>query len=328
MTTALVWRKEYDALTGGAGFADVSDRLRLELRGGDRVRFLHSFCTNDVERLAVGAGCEAFVTNHQGKTVGHIFVWREPQSLVVETVPGQGAGLTAHLDRFVISDDVTFHDRTGDTFELLISGPQSRAALERACGANLPAGLWTRTAAAIAGQSVQIGCVDFLKSGSYFVVGPREGLQPVVDSLAGFGIVPCCNDAVDAVRIESGFPLFGRDITDDNFPQELRRDNQAISFTKGCYLGQETVARIDAMGHVNRFLVGVRFPVAPDAIPPAGIELRSGDKVVGHVASVAWSPKLNQPLALARVRRAHSAAGAKLESAHGPAEVVSLPLAI
>jgi tRNA-modifying protein YgfZ len=145
-------------------------------------------------------------------------------------------------------------------------------------------------------------------------------------ALLAAGAVACEEGAFDAVRLESGTPLFGRDITEDNLPQEIRRDAQAISFTKGCYLGQETVARIDAMGHVNRLLTGVRFLSGAATVPLPGTQLSSGDKVVGHVTSAAWSPRLKQPLGLALIRRAHSSPGTKLDSPQGPAELISLPL--
>ena len=103
------------------------------------------------------------------------------------------------------------------------------------------------------------------------------------------------------VRLEAGVPLFGQDITDDNLPQEIGRDKLAISFTKGCYLGQETVARIDALGHVNRQLVGLRFEGG--TVPPAGTKLVADGKEVGHVTIAAWSPKLDARLAMALVRR-------------------------
>jgi folate-binding protein YgfZ len=127
------------------------------------------------------------------------------------------------------------------------------------------------------------------------------------------------------VRIEYGMPLYGRDITLENLPQEVNRNAQAISFTKGCYLGQETVARIDALGHVNRLLVVVKF--AGERIPSPGDELQIEGKPVGQVTSAAFSPRVSKPLALAYVRTASAAPGTRLASPVGDAEVVALPLA-
>ena len=144
-------------------------------------------------------------------------------------------------------------------------------------------------------------------------------------ALVAAGARPCGHDAVEMARLEAGTPLFGQDITDKNLPQELARNAFAISFTKGCYLGQETVARIDALGHVNQTLCGLRFP-APH-IPPPGTELTADGKVVAHVTSAAFSPRLGSPVALGFVRRGHDAPGTKLRSSLGEASVVELPLA-
>lgn len=317
---------EYQSLVSAAGVSELPGRSRIAVRGSDRLRFLHSFCTNDIQGLTPGLGCEAFVTSHQGKTVGHVCVLCTDEALLLDTVPDQAAGLIAHFDRFVISDDVALEDLSAANGHLLVSGPKSRALLQTVCGAELPRKTWEHRQMTMGGKSVQVILADFLLPESFFLVAPVAEGQAVQQLMIDAGIVPCGIEAVEAARLESGTPLFGRDITPDNLPQEIGRDSKAISFTKGCYLGQETVARIDAMGHVNRLLVGIRF-VGPDAaVPQPGTELRSGDKSVGHTTSAAWSPQLAQPLALAVLRRAQAADGTKLDSAIGPAEVVRLPL--
>jgi folate-binding protein YgfZ len=125
-------------------------------------------------------------------------------------------------------------------------------------------------------------------------------------------------------RLEAGFPWYGQDISEENLAPEVGRDPQAISYVKGCYLGQETIARIDALGHVNRMLVGVGFETA-DA-PSPGTELFCDGKGVGRVTSAAFSPKLQAALALAYVRRGHHEPGSQLSSAIGRVGVVRLPL--
>jgi len=137
-------------------------------------------------------------------------------------------------------------------------------------------------------------------------------------------VIACGLDAVETCRIESGMPKYAVDITDANLPQEINRNEQAISFTKGCYLGQETVARIDALGHVNRLLVGVKMESS--TVPESGVELTVGEKVVGKVTSSTYSPALKLPLALAFVRREHATDGTKLTLEAGTAEVCSLPV--
>ena len=136
---------------------------------------------------------------------------------------------------------------------------------------------------------------------------------------------PCGHQSVEMARIEAFTPDYGRDISADNLPQEVARDARAISFVKGCYIGQETVARLDARGHVNRTLVGVRFDGA--TVPEPGTELTGETgKVMGRVTSAAFSPTFAAPLALAYLRRESNQPGTKLQSAGGAGEVVALPV--
>src|SRR5687768_4868468 len=136
------WLAGYQALIAGCGLADVSSRSRVELTGADRVQFLHSFCTNDIKRLAAGEGCEAFLTNHQGKTVGHVYVRKLPDAIVLDTAPGQAARIIEHLNRFVISDRVEFRDLTPITGELLLAGASSHRTLAKLSVSSPPANLY------------------------------------------------------------------------------------------------------------------------------------------------------------------------------------------
>ena len=139
-----------------------------------------------------------------------------------------------------------------------------------------------------------------------------------------YGSAVQCDDRIwNALRIESGWPLFGVDFDGSNLPQEVARDAQAISFRKGCYLGQETIARIDALGHVNKRLATVKF--AGDEPPPPGAELTADGQPAGHVTSSCWSPKLGRPLALAMIRRGCNDPGAELQYDGQAAKVIPTP---
>ncbi len=315
--------EQYAALTAGAGLAELPGRTLLEIRGSDRVGFLHAFCTGDVKALAPGRGCEAFITSPQGKTLGHVLVLADADRLLLETSPGQAATLIAHFDRYILSEDVQFIDRSGEWSELLVAGSGAAPLVEQLAETKLPAAGPSLTHVQIAARPAVICRVPLLGPSSLAIVAARPDVPAIAERFAQ-SAVRCAADAVEAVRLEAGFPLFGSDITPDNLPQEVGRDALAISFTKGCYLGQETVARIDALGHVNRKLVGLKF--AGQTPPPAGTSLLASDKEVGHVTSAGWSPALNAPLALGYVRTAHARPGAQLSSSLGQAEVVGLPL--
>ncbi len=176
----------------------------------------------------------------------------------------------------------------------------------------------------VAGTPVWVRRVDIAGPDGFLLSSAWEQASGVVRSLCESGVIDCGPEAFEAARIERGFPLHGRDISDQNLPQEVNRDVLAISFVKGCYLGQETVARIDALGHVNKRLVGLRFAGA--TVPEAGTELTVDGQTAGHVTSAAYSPRLSAPLALGYVRRGKEAPGTRLDSAEGEAEVVSLPV--
>lgn len=305
---AVSFEQQYQALRRGGGLAELVAWSSVTLSGADRQSFLHNFCTNDIKRLTPGVSCEAFFTDVKGRIVGHGLVTCREDELVVVGTPNQSPRLLEHFDRYIIREDVQVRDSTSERAYFLVAGVEINVA---ALIDDLPA------------YSIDW---DLLRSPScqLLEVIPAE-LPRVWQKLLDRGVVACGQAALDACRIESGTPLFGIDFDDRNFPQEVGRGREAISFTKGCYLGQETVARIDALGHVNQQLVGVRF--SGSDVAPAGTELSKGGAKVGRVTSATYSPQLQAPLALAMVRRDANATGMWLESAVGECEVVDLPLA-
>lgn len=315
---------EYDALANAAGLVDLSARSRIELTGEDRAAFLHNLCSNEVRKLPPGAGCEAFLADARGHVLFHAFVVCRPDSLVVETMPSDETRLLGHLDRYLIREKVTLAARTQETCELLVAGPKAAEVLARRGAVALPEQRLGSAQVELAGCTAIVVRTDLVASGGFLVVGKRTDGAALWRALLAAGARPCGCEALETARIEAGFPWYGVDISDQNLPQEIGRDQQAISFVKGCYIGQETVARIDALGHVNKLLVGVKF--AGDRVPPPGAELTAAAQTVGAVTSACYSPRLLAPLGLAFVRRGHNEPGARLDSSFGPAEVVKLPL--
>lgn len=316
--------EQYDDLTCRAGLVELADWSVIELTGQDRVQLANSFTTCDVKKLPEGRCGEAFVTSPQGKTLGHVLVMAMAERLLLATTPGQGAKLIAHFDRYIIGEDVNLRDATPLTAMWLATGAQASEILTRAIVGTLPAEPLAQATVRLGDVPLLVARVDWLTRPTFLLAAPRETTTAVQEQLIAAGLSPCGWEAFDVVRLEAGWPLYGADITDDNLPQEIGRDAQAISFTKGCYLGQETIARIDAVGHVNRHLVGVRF--AGSEVPAAGTALLANDREAGRVTSSAWSPKLAAPLALALVKRGQSKPGQELSSSAGAATVVTLPV--
>jgi len=326
---------QYQALTQRVGFVPLTGRTLIEVTGPDRGQILQSFTTNDVKRLTPGQGCEAFVTSPQGKTLGHLFIFCETDKHWIDATPDQAQPLIEHFNRYIITEDAFFTDKTAEFTDVLVAGPAAESLLLALTGQAAPATRPGQHAVTIAGQPAILRRVEIAGPQSYFLQVATPHTAAVIAALHKAGAVPCDHAAFESVRVEAGFPLFGLDIGPENLPQEVGRDARAISFTKGCYLGQETVARIDAIGHVNRLLAGIQLPVdVPQPLhelkllaTPSGGSTSQTDQSVGQITSVAWSPRLQAPLALAYLRRSFIKPGTMLSTSHGPAHVVGLPLA-
>ena len=275
--------QQYEQLKNGSAFVCL-DSTVIEITGNDRQTFLHNFCTNEIKGLNAGHACEAFVLNGKGKTIAHVHVLNTGDSLVLHGVGGTGPVLMEHLDRYIIREDVQLADVSAQRKVTFTPGKS----------------LLDANSVSIDSTSSKIEANVEIAGFGNLLIRPSDA------EIDGAEVSP---DALEILRVEKRTPWFGRDIDDSNLPQELLRDDKAISFNKGCYLGQETVARIDAMGKVNRVLV----PVSIDSELPVGSELVVGDKAMGKLTSVAWSPSQNGWLGMAIVRRPNEAVGSVLK---------------
>jgi len=295
---------EYEAARSAAALIDLSGWTQVEICGNDRVKFLHNFCTNDIRGLALGTGCEAFITSLQGKVLAHVFVLAREGVLTLICVPGCGERIVNHLSKYHISEDVTFDDQTPKRGLLLVVGPHATGTLAKA-GCNVEPLVHGKHADFPVGPlAATIFRNDFLKVPCYLVSCAGESASDWSDKLKVTGAIRAGSAAFEALRIEAGFPMYGVDVTDANLAQEVNRTAQAISFSKGCYLGQEPIARIDAMGHVNQQLRGIRLSAGP--VPAAGTEVLTADaepRKIGQITSATMSYGTNQPVALAYLKR-------------------------
>jgi tRNA-modifying protein YgfZ len=326
-------REEYAAAVSAAAIFDWSDHGLIELTGKDRVTFLHGFCTNDIKRLVAGQGCEAFVTNVKGRILGHIWIEADTTALRLDAGPGSPSRLCAHLERYIINEDVTVADVSADWCELLVMGPSAGSAIAEGDSGDVLGPqrhlneYWNAEGAH---GRIRVSRRKVSSQAAYVVCAPRRALAAVWDAFCKAGVRPAGSAAWSALRIEAGLPLYGADLTDENLAQEGARTETAISFTKGCYLGQEPIARIDAMGHVNRELRSLR--IAGESIPLPGVRVFSdaaGSTAVGTVTSAAFSFGSNSAVALAQLRSNVSTPGAQVfvEAAGSlsPATVFWLP---
>jgi folate-binding protein YgfZ len=281
----------YRVLTEGCGLVDRSERGKLALTGSEAKSFLHGQVTNDVEGLEAGRGCYAAFLTHKGKMLGDMRVLDLGDELLIETERVALQELFNMIRRFKLGSDVELHKRTLEMGLLSLIGP---AAGDVAGGDAPGEAEHDNRRAEVAGRPVVLVRTDV----GIDVLCDADAADAVRAALVAAGAVPVPEEAAEVVRIERGRPRYGVDLDDSVIPQEAGLNERAVSFTKGCYVGQETVARLFYRGKPNRHLRGLRLS-APAA---RGEPLRLGEKEVGRLGSVAVSPALG-PIALALVRR-------------------------
>jgi folate-binding protein YgfZ len=325
---------EYAAARDRAAVFDQSHRGKVEAVGKETLFFLHNLSTNDIKNLAVGHGCEAFLANAKARALAHVYVFRLPPEtpgrLWLDAGPGLGAKVFKHLDRHLISEQVELADRTHEFAQAHLCGPEARAVLERALGS--PVGdlgeLQHEERPLGPAATVQVRRHDLLELPGYDLLWPAEGASAFWEALVRAGALRAGREAFEVLRVEAGLPLYGIEMDEDRFVVEVGRTAKAISYTKGCYLGQEPIVMARDRGHVNRALLGLTFP--EDGPVPRGAKVFQGTQEVGQVTSSVVSPRLGKAVALAYLRRGHQTPGTALdvevEGARRPALVTPLPL--
>ena len=279
---------EYGALTERCGLVDRSERGKLALTGSEAREFLHGQVSNDIEALEPGHGCYAAFLTPKGKMLGDLRVLNLGDELFLDTERVSLQALFNMIRNYKLGRDVELHKRTVERGLLSLVGPGARAAV----GAH---DLGTAEHANAAGE---IGGVPVR------LVATAAGVDVICDAertddvKAALDVPEVSETAAEVVRVESGRPRYGLDLDESVIPQEAALNERAVSFTKGCYVGQETVARLFYRGKPNRHLRGLRLSEPAET----GDELRLGERVVGRLGSSVVSPARG-PIGLAIVRR-------------------------
>lgn len=324
---------EHRAILEGRAFADRAWIDLLELRGADRRRFLHGLVSCDVKGLEAGASAYGFVTSVQGRILAEAVVLAREQSLLVELPAGTGVAVAQHLGKYVIADDVTIEARP-ELQAVTLFG--SEAELELGASQLAP-GAWKVAPATLFEIPVLADRRPVWGMAALTMwVAPAEAaafFQRLLEAGRCVGLRPVGLEALDARRVELGVPRFGRDFGPPTaadpgyFPQEIGLDEQGVSYTKGCYLGQEVIARIHYRGQVNRVLRGLRLAAGAEVgALRDGTEVRFEGRPLGALTSAVRSPALDAPLALAILHRRGAEPGTRVEvDGAGEAEVTALP---
>ncbi|MET0501488.1 MAG: aminomethyltransferase family protein [Candidatus Binatia bacterium] len=322
---------EYTAARSSAGLVDLSRRGLLQCTGPDRLSFLQGMLSNDLRALQPFTGQYATILTQQGKVVADARVLCAMNSFYLDFWENLKAKITDHLNRYLVADEVEIADRSAEYGFISVQGPRAESLLKTlADNAALPAQEKQHAMITIEGAAV---CVVRDNHG----VAAFDLIVPVVSAVAiaerltkagkQFSAAWVGEDAQNILRIEGGIPRYGVDFNEDNLLLEVGIDH-AVSFTKGCYLGQEVVERIRSRGHVNKRLCGLLLDSAVAA--DAGDQLQADRKEIGKITSSVISPRLGRPIALGYVMKEHWEPGTELSLRHSGANiratVVKLPL--
>lgn len=321
----------YEAARTTAAFVVRRDRVRMEFAGAKPIETLNGIFTNDVSLLKPGSGLYAAALTNKGKVVADVRIFARDDRFVVDTSAAAGPAFTAMIRKYVNPRLATYRDVTGVLGTLGVFGPMAATAVAAALG--VPAESLNALPAygqvSILSGDGFVARVPDLGVVGFDIFAPGDALSAIEAQLREAGVAELFADAAHTLRVEAGRPLYGADMDENVLAQEAaldRDDLSAISFNKGCYTGQETVARVHFRGHVNRTLRGLRA----DAALVSGATLHGADGTqVGDVRSVAASPQFGA-IALAYVRREvadGSQVNVRAETGDSPATVTALPFA-
>ncbi len=300
----------------GAVVVDLTGRGSLVVSGPDRVAFLQGVVTNDVRALAPGTGCPALFLTAKGKLRATLDVLALEECLLLDTEPGLAGPLVEGLRAYIVYPPVGLEDRTASTGVLHVEGPSAAAILGAALGP-LPAG--DRAHGPFSLGEIEGRIVSVSRGGEpgFDLRFPRESLPALRERLSRLGLSPASVGLLDAARIEAGLPRWGSELDQSVLPNEAGLQLGAVSYSKGCYIGQETVARLKTYGHVNRFLCRLLLPSgsapAPDAAVLAPEGNGQGKTAAGRIVSAVDSVRLGRVVAFAWLKRELAVAGQPLE---------------
>ncbi len=279
---------EYDAVCSGAALFDRSDRGVLSVSGSDAKQWLHGLLTNAIAPLTPGLGCYAFAVNVKGRIVFDVNAFCLPDELWLDLDLAALASAAAHLDRYLIAEDVRVSDATGQFARLACSGPRA-AQVAFELGVSNLTDMSALSHAPIPNGATRLIRHDIAGDTAFELVVPRGDAAKWWERLIGLGVTPAGHDTLDVRRIENGIPWLFRDIDDTTVPPETGQIERGVSYNKGCFIGHEVLERMRSRGALAKRLVALRIANAEDPPPPQPL-LRDGVEI-GHVTSLVRHPR-------------------------------------
>ena len=319
----------YAAVRSAAGLVDRSGIGRILLTGADRRSYLQGLLTNDIAALTPGTGCYAAMLTAQGRMMTDMRVLELGDGLLLDVPRQVTPAIRDHLDRFIFSEDAQVEDVTASREEIGIYGPGALDVLVKAGMEGAPpSALFESTRIRLTGADAVLVRSDEAGVPGYDVIVDAGAAASVAGALLAAGAVRVSEADAEAVRIESGRPRFGADMDTDTIPLEAGLEARAISRSKGCYVGQEVIVRVQDRGHgrVAKRLVGLVLD-AGAAVPAAGARIASGEREIGRVTSAVRSPALDRAIALGYVHRDFVEPGTPVTIDGSGSVVAALPIA-
>lgn len=320
---------EYHAARDVVALVDVNFHALFSFLGPDRARYLNAVLSSNVRDLQPGQGTVGLLLTPQGHILAEVETYAAAERILALSHAFVRERTYATFEKFIIMDDVTPEDLTGQTGALLLTGPRTETVIAELAAVDLMEMLEFEHFEANLGlvpcRVIRRTCPGRT---SALILAERERLpalwEEMLIAVHALGGTAAGMDAVNSLRIESGVPWFGYDFDDRNIPHETGLEHTHINYEKGCYTGQEIVERVRSRGNVQRHLSGLRF--FADQPPAPGTQLLFEGAEIGYVTSVAFSPRLGRPIGLGYVRKEHLDAGRRLDASGIPAEPIALPL--
>jgi glycine cleavage system T protein len=323
-------RGEYEAVRQAAGLIDLSHQGKIWIAGTDGQDFLNRMLTNDIKAMAPGRGCQTFLLNAKGHVVAYLVLLDLPDAFLAEAEPVAAGAMVEMLEHYVVADDVALEDVSEAWGLLSLQGPAAGAVLGDLLGGSLPAlEPFQHVEVQAAGAALRLVSQSRTGETGYDMWVPADRAaalwQAATRAGARHGLRPVGLAALNVLRVEAG-QAWAADVGGDVLAMETGLEG-VISFSKGCYIGQEFVVRVAHRGHVNRKLSGL--VLSGDRVPAPGDKVVQGEKEAGWITSAALSPALGRPIVLGYIRRECNAPGSKVAVQTGgsllEAEVVTLP---
>lgn len=308
--------EDYRSIRESSAIGAVAERRQIAVTGTDRATYLQGLLTNDIVALQPGSGCYAAWLTPQGRMLTDMYVLQSERMILLDVPVMAEQPTLARLDQFLFSEDVQIASLSDHLASVWVHGPRASAVLENVLTGTQGLDAWSlyHHAQLVFGETpVAVARIDQLGVPGFCLYVERARAADLIAGLEAAGAHAVSADAIETARIEAGYPVFGVDMTEDILPLEAGIEDRAISFTKGCYVGQEIVIRVlhRGQGRVAKKLVPLMFPEVPQ---PAGAKLHAGDREVGYVTSAAVSPRLG-PIGLGYVHRDFLAPGSALQEA-------------